>query len=189
MASSSITAEEAAQVLARAERVLTTGQLIDAYDDLAERIQQTLDGTSPVVLAAMVGGLIPAAQLLARMDMQLEVDYLHATRYRGGTSGHDVQWLREPGPKLVGRHVVIVDDILDEGYTLAAMLEAVRRAGVASVRSAVLVEKRHSRRAPGLEADFVGLEVPDRYVFGCGMDYKGWHRQLPAIYAAAPVDA
>lgn len=189
MASKTITAEQAAAVLSRAERVITPGQVLDAYDDLAERIQQATHGTSPVVLAAMVGGMIPAAQLLTRMKMQLEMDYLHATRYRGGTQGHDVEWFRAPGAKLVGRHVVVVDDILDEGYTLAAMLDAVRAAGAASVRSAVLVEKRHARRAPGFEADFVGLEVPDRYVFGCGMDYKGWHRQLPAIYAAADEDA
>lgn len=189
MASRTITSDQAAAVLARAERVITTGQVLDAYDALAEQIEQALAGRSPVVLAAMVGGLIPAAQLLTRMEMQLEMGYLHATRYRGGTRGFDVEWVRAPDARLAGRDVLIVDDILDEGHTLAAMMEAVRGVGVASVRSAVLVEKRHPRRAPDFEADFVGLEVPDRYVFGCGMDYKGWHRQLPAIYAAADEDA
>jgi len=189
MSPQSISAEQAARVLARADRVITPGQVSDAYDELAANIHCALADSSPMVLVAMVGGMIAASGLLARMSMQLELGYVHATRYRGGTSGHDVQWRAPPPPGVHARHVLVVDDILDEGYTLAAVLRAVRDAGAASVRSAVLVEKRHGRRAPGLEADFVGLEVPDRYVFGCGMDYKGWHRQLPAIYAAADEDA
>ncbi len=180
-----ISAEEAARVLAAADRVLSAEQVDAAYDRLAAGIQAALDGTSPLVLVSMVGGMIPAACLLARMNMALELDYVHATRYRGGTSGHDVEWRVFPSRPLTGRHVLVVDDILDEGYTLAAVLARVRAGGAASVRTAVLVEKAHGRRAPGLHADFTGLECPDRYVFGCGMDYKGWHRQLPAIYAVA----
>jgi hypoxanthine phosphoribosyltransferase len=189
MSAHPISAVQAAGVLERADRVITPGQVADAYDALAANIQSVLADASPIVLVAMVGGLIPASGLLARMSMQLELGYVHATRYRGGTSGHEVQWRAPPPPGVHGRNVLLVDDILDEGYTLAAVLRALREAGSASVRSAVLVEKRHGRRAPGLQADFVGLEVPDRYVFGCGMDYKGWHRQLPAIYAAADEDA
>lgn len=187
MTSSAIaSAEEAAQVLAAAEVVLTAAEANAAYEAMAAQILDAYAQHPPVVLACMVGGLIPTAGLLSRMQMQLEVDYVHATRYRGGTSGHDVEWRVAPPPRIHGRHVLVVDDILDEGYTLAAILRAVRDAGAASVRSAVLVEKVHDRRAPGLEADFLGGDVPDRYVFGCGMDYKGWHRQLPAIYAVAP---
>ena len=188
MTTSRATAADAARVLATADMVLTAGQVDEAYSRMATAIQLTLGGTSPLVLACMVGGLIPAAGLLGRMQMELEIGYVHATRYRGGTSGHDVEWRVPPPPGLEGRHVLVVDDILDEGYTLAAIVDAVREAGAASVRSAVLVEKRHGRKAPALEADFTGLECPDRYVFGCGMDYKGWHRQLPAIYAVADGD-
>ena len=188
MASSRASSADAARILAGADMVLSAGQVDAAYSRLATQIQLTLAGTSPVVLVCMVGGLIPAAGLLGRMQMELELDYVHATRYRGGTSGHEVQWRVTPSDALAGRHVLVVDDILDEGYTLAAILDAVRASGAASVRSAVLVEKRHERRAPGLKADFVGSAVPDRYVFGCGMDYKGWHRQLPAIYAVGAGD-
>jgi hypoxanthine phosphoribosyltransferase len=176
---------EAVQVLANADCVLSEAQVYAAYDQLANDIQTVLSGTSPIILVCMVGGLIPAAGLLARMDMALEVDYLHATRYRGGLRGHEIQWRTMPSSALQARHVLLVDDILDEGYTLVETIHAVRARGAASVRSAVLVEKCHERRVPGLSAEFVGAQVPDRYVFGCGMDYKGWHRQLPAIYAVA----
>ena len=179
--------QEAAEVLAHAECVLSDEQVHAAYDRLASDIQRVLGGTSPIILVCMVGGFIPAAGLLARMDMALEVDYLHATRYRGGLCGHEIQWRTVPAASLRARHVLLVDDILDEGYTLAAIINAVRARGAASVRSVVLVEKCHDRRVPGLAAEFVGAQVPDRYVFGCGMDYKGWHRQLPAIYAAAEI--
>jgi hypoxanthine phosphoribosyltransferase len=185
MSAAGISAEDAAGVLAAAEPVLHRAQVDAAYGCLARDIQAALAGHSPLVLVCMVGGMIPAAELLSRMQMQLEVDYVHATRYRGGTSGHDVQWRVSPSRSLHGRHVLVVDDILDEGHTLAAILHGVRAAGAASVRSAVLVEKCHDRRVAGLAADFTGAQVPDRYVFGCGMDYKGWHRQLPAIYAVA----
>jgi len=183
-----ISAGQAAAVLARAERVVCAARIVEAYDELGGRIQAALGGASPVVLVCMVGGMIPAAELLRRMEMALEVDYVHATRYRSGTSGHEVQWLVTPRIPLDGRDVLVLDDILDEGHTLAAIVAAVRAAGAASVRSAVLVEKCHARRAPGAAADFAGVQVPDRYVFGCGMDYKGWHRQLRDIYAAAEAD-
>lgn len=79
--------------------------------------------------------------------------------------------------------MLVIDDIFDEGDTLKAIVAEVRRQGAAAVYSAVLVNKRHDRKAAGLTVDFVGLEVPDRYVFGCGMDYKEYWRNLPAIYA------
>jgi hypoxanthine phosphoribosyltransferase len=181
--SGAASAEEAARVLADAEVVLTCAEVDAAYARLADRIQDLYAADSPVVLACMVGGLIPTVELLKRIRVPLELDYVHATRYREGTRGHQVEWRVAPPPRVRGRHVLVVDDILDEGHTLAAILAALREAGALDVRSAVLVEKRHDRRAPGLRADFVGGQVPDRYVFGCGMDYKGWHRQLPAIYA------
>jgi hypoxanthine phosphoribosyltransferase len=182
-------AADAARILAAAEAVLDRAQVQAAYARMAHDIQAAWPDASPLVLVCMVGGMIPAVELLSRMPMQLEVDYVHATRYRGGISGHDVQWLVAPSRALHERHVLVIDDILDEGHTLAAILNRVRAAGALSVRSAVLVEKCHDRRVPGLAADFVGAQVPDRYVFGCGMDYKGWHRQLPAIYAVAAQQA
>jgi len=134
------------------------------------------------VLVVMNGGLIPAGLLLPRLAFPLKVDYLHATRYRERTFGTDLKWIKEAEEPLAGRHLLVIDDILDEGHTLAAILEHCRAAGAAEVLSAVLLKKEHGRSI-GLEADFTGLQVPDRYLFGYGMDYGGYWRNAPGIFA------
>lgn len=168
-----------------AEKIFEASDVADAYDRMALRITDEIAGTTPVVLCVMVGGLIPTAELIRRFDFPLELDYLHATRYRGETSGGDLVWKVSPSTNLADRTVLVVDDILDEGHTLAAVLQALRAQQPRRLLTAALLEKRHQRRVPGLQADFVGLEAPDRYVFGCGMDYKGYWRQLDGIYALA----
>lgn len=154
-----------------------------ALDDMAAAIAERLAGENPLVLGVMVGALIPLGQLLPRLRFPVEVDYIHATRYRGDTTGSDLVWLARPQSSLHGRSVLVLDDILDEGHTLAGILDWCRLEGARDVHTAVLVNKRHDRRYRGLQADFVGLEVDDRYVFGAGMDYKGRFRNLDAIYA------
>ena len=154
-----------------------------ALDRMAEEIAAALDGTLPIVLCVLNGGIIPAGRLLSRLAFPLETDYLHATRYRGETRGsQEIAWLCKPHLPLQGRTVLLIDDILDEGHTLKAIIEFCRDAGAAKVYSAVLVEKCHTRRVAGMNADFVGLAVEDRYVFGCGMDYKGYLRNLNGIF-------
>ena len=175
--------EQARQVLQEADELYSAAEVAAAYDDLARRIGERLGADNPLFLCVLTGGIIPAGQLLTRLEFPLEVDYLHATRYRGETRGRDLQWLARPQTPLHGRVVVVVDDILDEGHTLASILEYCRQEGAAAVYSVVLVEKHHDRRVPGLAADFHGLDVEDRYVFGQGMDYKGYHRNLPGIHA------
>lgn len=172
-------------VLDSAECLRTAAEVTAAYRDMAGQIRRDLADRNPLVIAVMKGGMVTASRLLEHLDFPYEMDYLHATRYRSGTRGHDVQWYAEPRISLEGRYVLIVDDILDEGATLAAIVGRCRGAGAAGVALAVLVKKRHDRCVPGLEADYVGLEVDDRYVFGCGMDYHEQFRGLPAIYAVA----
>jgi hypoxanthine phosphoribosyltransferase len=159
-----------------------------ALDRMAAEITDILGETLPVVLCVLTGGIIPAGQLLTRLQFPLESDYLHATRYRGETSGAEVQWLCEPAIELQGRTVLLVDDILDEGQTLADIVNYCEQAGATQVYSAVLVEKLHERRAAGMCADFVGLQVEDRYVFGSGMDYKGYLRNMNGVYALGRQD-
>ena len=154
-----------------------------ALDRMAEAITAELGDSLPVVLCVLTGGIIPTGHILTRLSFPLETDYLHATRYRGETSGEEVEWLGKPGISLQGRTVLIVDDILDEGHTLAQVLDFCRDAGASRVLAAVLIEKQHDRRVPGVSADFVGLQVEDRYVFGFGMDYKNYLRNLNGIYA------
>lgn len=150
---------------------------------MAAEITRELGESLPVVLCVLTGGIIPTGHLLTRLAFPLEADYLHATRYRGGTSGHEVEWVSEPGISLQGRTVLVVDDILDEGHTLADVLRFCRQSGAAGIYSAVLVEKQHDRRNVDMRADFTGLQVDDRYVFGFGMDYKGYFRNLNGIFA------
>ncbi len=170
-------------VLRDADLIATPEQVALAYDDLARCVDQHLRAANPLVLTVMLGGLIPAAQLLTRLDFPLDIDYVHATRYRGETRGADLQWLARPSTSLEGRTVLVVDDILDEGLTLAAVLDWCREQGAQCVQCAVLVHKDHDRKPLLSKADFTGLVVPDRYVFGCGMDYMGRFRNLRGIYA------
>jgi len=121
---------------------------------------------------------------MSRLQFPLEVDYIHATRYRETTSGDELEWRARPQKDFRGRVLIVIDDILDEGVTLAAILKYFRAEGAADVLSAVLVDKTHTRKfEQSVPADYCGLAVEDRYVFGCGMDYKGYWRNLPAIYA------
>ncbi len=175
--------EQAQQVLREADQLYSAEQVSVAFDELAQRITTAMSGRNPLFLCVLTGGIIPAGQLLTRLHFPLELDYLHATRYRGETRGRDLQWIARPTTPLRGRVVVVIDDILDEGHTLASILEYCREEGAEAVYSAVLVDKIHDRRVAGLTADFHGLVVEDRYVFGQGMDYKGFHRNLPGIYA------
>lgn len=181
---SSITAEQALAVWRDAELLCTPEQIESALDRLAVAITARLEGRDPLVLMVMNGAFVTAARLLPRLRFPLRVGYLHATRYRSGTRGGEINWIADPRPAVTGQVVLVVDDIFDEGDTLKAILDGVRQQGAAAVYSAVLVNKRHGRKVLGLTVDFVGLEVPDRYVFGCGMDYKEYWRQLPVIYAA-----
>lgn len=177
---------EASEVLASADMLIDEAQLRAGYDRMAEQISQQLRGLNPIILCIMTGGLYATAEITKRLDFPLEIDYLHVTRYSGETHGGDLVWKVSPGTDLGDRHVLVIDDILDEGTTLASTLDAIEAQGAASVRTAMLLQKLHDRRSAALTPDFLGFEVPDRYVFGAGLDYKGYLRQMPAVYAVAP---
>lgn len=174
--------------MARADVLIDAAQLSAGYDRLAAQISEQMRGLDPIVLCIMTGGLFATAEITKRLDFPIEIDYLHVTRYTGETRGGDLVWKVSPGTDLANRHVLVIDDILDEGRTLAATLDAIDAQGTASIRTAMVLDKQHDRREPGLSADFVAFEVPDRYVFGAGLDYKGYLRQLPAVYAVAAED-
>ena len=177
------TKTELQQILEGAQLLHDAAAVRQALDRMAAAITTELADAHPVVLCVLTGGIIPTGHLLTRLAFPLEIDYLHATRYRGATQGDHVQWVCRPGTNLQDRTVLVVDDILDEGHTLADIQAFCRDAGATQTYSAVLVEKRHERRAGAVTADFTGLHVEDRYVFGFGMDYKGHFRNLDGIYA------
>ena len=158
-----------------------------ALDQMAKEISDCVATDDPIFLCLMVGGIIPLGNLLPRLDFPLEVDYIHATRYRGETTGGELHWKSEPSRRLQDRTVIVVDDILDGGLTLAAVINYCYEKKAKKVYSAVLVERQRQREPAGLQkADFTGLTVGDIYVFGYGMDYKEYLRNAPGIYAIAP---
>jgi hypoxanthine phosphoribosyltransferase len=172
--------------LARAERIHDRPAIERAIATMAVRIRNDYAGDVPLYLTVMQGGLPFAGQLaleLGGRGLDVEFDYLHATRYRSGTTGGDLAWKHRPATPLRGRRVLLVDDIVDEGHTLAAVRAWCIAEGARDVRIATLAVKQHGRCVPGLYADYAGVDVPDRYVFGYGMDYHEQGRNLPAIYA------
>lgn len=172
------------QVMSEADCLYTDAQLEAAIEGMAKTINSQLSESNPVVFCVMNGGLIFTGKLLPRLNFPLELSYLHATRYRNETSGGELFWKAKPEISFIDREVLIIDDILDEGHTLAAIIDFCRHAGASKVHTAVLIDKVHDRKArPDFKADFVGLPCEDRYIFGYGMDYKGYWRNAAGIFA------
>ncbi|PKO43099.1 MAG: hypoxanthine-guanine phosphoribosyltransferase [Betaproteobacteria bacterium HGW-Betaproteobacteria-22] len=170
------------QLLAKSALIYSSSEVAEAIGRLSRQITQALENSTPIVICVMGGGVVFAGQLLIHLNFPLELDYVHASRYQNETIGSNLHWESLPKLDLTGRNVLLLDDILDEGVTLKAIQEKCLALGAASVLSAVLVEKKLDHPKP-ITANFVGLEVPNRYVFGYGMDVYGWWRNLPAIYA------
>jgi hypoxanthine phosphoribosyltransferase len=164
--------------------VVATGEDVQcAYDRLAGALQPVIDTHDCVLLGIMLGGMMPTARLAAMLHGDYALDYCQVSRYRGGERGGKLEWLQAPHAKLPGRTVLLVDDIFDEGITLDYVTGQCLELGARNVISSVLVRKRHNRVRTQLQPDHVGLEVDDRYVFGCGMDYRDRWRHLPEIWA------
>ncbi len=167
---------------AGAERIVSAEAVQAALDAQAERLSTAVMDESRVTLMVLMnGGLYPAVELARRMLRPLLFDHVHATRYRGQTRGGDLHWGR--WPDRVDGCVILVDDIFDEGYTLQAVRERLLADGADRVITAALTVKQHDRGLPRDWVDDAGLDLPDRYVFGCGMDWQGYWRQLDEIWA------
>ncbi len=186
MSSDSLTLAQIRQVMADADPIYTQAQMESAVARMAQEITADLHESNPLLLTVMNGGLMFAGRLIQHLHFPLQMDYLHASRYGDALSGGELRWKAQPTTPLQGREVLILDDILDEGGTLLALIDFCKVQGAAAVRTAVLVEKIHTRKAnPQFKADYLGLTVPDRFVFGYGMDYRGYWRNAPGIYAVA----
>lgn len=174
--------QQAQQILHAAELIHSEQAVSEAVRRLATEITSALARRNPLVLCVMSGAVVFAGQLLPQLRFPLDFDYVHLTRYGNGLSGGEILWRVEPKESLRNRTVLVLDDILDEGITLAAIRDKVLEKGAKAFYSAVLTEKETGKPKPCI-ADFAGLPVPDRYVFGFGMDVHGAWRNLPAIYA------
>jgi hypoxanthine phosphoribosyltransferase len=182
-----MTPEHYQAVAARADRLVDDATVDTALGRMAGAITDAVGGRDPVVLCVMTGGIVATGLLLPRLDFALRLDYVHATRYRGATSGGRIDWLHRPSDAIRGEHVLVIDDIFDEGLTMEAIVAACREDGAAGVVSAVLVEKERERPC-SYRPDIIGLTVPNRYVMGYGLDYKSYFRNARGIIAAAPED-
>jgi len=176
------------EVLPHAEALFGRRELEAAIEQMADRIvaEYADDRQPPLFVTVLHGGLPFAGQLgfaLGERGLDVEFDYLHATRYRGNTTGARLAWLHRPMTPMRGRRVLLVDDILDEGHTLKAIQYWCEDQGPVDIKIAVLAVKQHDRCVDGIAADYVGVDVPDRYVFGYGMDFHEQGRNLPGIYA------
>lgn len=169
-----------------ARRLLSAADVSAVYDRMAQAIAATLAEVNPVVLAVMNGGAFTAIELCRRFDFPYEFGYVHVTRYAEGLTGGEIDWRVEPRPELEGRTVLVVDDILDAGLTLAALEHALTERGVARLYKAVFAVKELPDAGERPSVDFEGTRTPNLYVFGCGMDYRGYWRGFPELLAVDP---
>lgn len=179
-----ITAQQASEILRQADCLYSAAEVEAALDRMASGITRRLAASDPLLVCVMTGGVVPFGKLLPRLLFPLQIDFVHATRYGGTLRGGDLQWRVGPAQSPRGRSVLLVDDILDEGATLAAIEARYRTEGAREVHKAVLVIKNRAR-VHDVTVEFPGLDVPDRYVFGYGMDYKGYLRNAPGVFAEA----
>jgi len=175
-------AKKAWAFLENSDRILSAEEVQAALRQLAAQIDERLAGAYPLVLAVMGGAVVFAGQILPLLRFPLDFDYIHASRYGEATQGASVEWRVTPTESVRGRTVLVLDDILDGGETMAAIRERLLALGAQSFYCAVLVEKLLERGKP-ISPDFVGLKIGDRFVFGYGMDAKGYWRNLPEIRA------
>jgi hypoxanthine phosphoribosyltransferase len=172
-----------------ADELLSTAQVKAGVQHLTRQIQPLVETADCLLLGVLTGGMFPLVHLAQALHGNFLVDYCHATRYQGGVQGGELHWLKEPGLSMQGLTVIIVDDIWDEGTTLAAVADYCRQAGAAEVRTAVLFIKERERNSCFAPPDFdAGLQVPDRYVFGCGMDFENRWRHLTSVFALRAED-
>ena len=171
------------EIFEKASCLYTMTQVDEALNKIATRIVTDYADKNPLCLMVMVGGFVFAGQLIPKLNIPLEVDYLHATRYRGKMEGADaIHWLAQPTTLIKDRHVLIMDDILDEGVTLAEIIKYCEAHGALSVKTAVLVDKDVPKLGVK-KADYAALRAPGVYLFGYGMDCQHYWRNAPGIYS------
>ena len=174
--------EELIQALRNSECLISSTELKAIYDRLATELNLYYYGLNPIVLIILNGGLIPAGQLLPRLNFFARIGYLHATRYENN-EGKNLLWKAKPSQNITGEDVLLIDDIFDEGITLKNVYEELLKEKPNSLKTCTLLNKIHNRKVDNFQIDFVGTDVEDRYLVGSGMDFYGYFRNLNGIYA------
>lgn len=174
---------ELEDVLNRSECLITEARIAAAYDKLAATLNIHYANLNPIIVVVLNGGLIPAGHLLTRLAFAHRMDYVHATRYQNNQGTDKLTWKASLDLEIADEHVVLIDDIFDQGITLKHIFEELQAQNPASLMTCCLLNKLHDRKVEEFKVDFVGMDVEDRYIYGCGMDYHGYLRHLPGIYA------
>ncbi len=176
-------------MLEEIKRIQNTAQLLhneaeieSAINSVAGKINTVLENKPTLVLSVMNGALVFTGKLLPQLKFPCTLDTINASRYGIKTSGGEIRWQQLPQADLTDQCILIVDDILDHGDTLKAIIDYCREKSASEIYSAVLIDKQLNKEKP-VTADFVALQVKNRYLFGYGMDYKGYLRNAPGIYA------
>lgn len=178
--------EKIETILEAAECLYSLNEVNQALDRMAIEITDKLKNKKPLILCVMTGALITTGHLVTRLHFPLQIDYIHATRYRGASRGGDLHWLVEPRLSLRDRTILIIDDIMDGGLTLAAIIDYCHQAKAKEIYSAVLVSKNRQREPEvNFEPDFVGVTTEDKFLFGFGLDYDEYLRNVAGIYAVS----
>ena len=177
--------QEAVRIREQADLLVSLDEINQTLDRLAKELEQDIGNETPIFVCVMKGGLFVTSELMKRIQKPIELDYVHVDRYRNEISGSNIHWHKEPDISLNDRVVVLLDDIFDEGITLQELIAYFKAKGASRVISAVLLRKKLASKSINLAPDFIGMDIVDRYVFGCGMDYKGYWRNLHSIYAVS----
>ncbi|MEJ6572582.1 MAG: hypoxanthine phosphoribosyltransferase [Akkermansiaceae bacterium] len=155
--------------------------IMKRLDVLAEKVKADFDGKPMVVVALLKGAILFMADLLRRVPLPMEIECLNVSSYHGGTeSSGVVSFLDKSMPDVKGRSVLLLDDILDTGRTLDAVMKKLKEHGAAEVKTCVLLSKDIPRNLM-LEADYTGFVIGDEFVVGYGLDYQGRYRNLPFV--------
>ncbi len=176
--------KEIQKIQKNAQLVHTEAEVEAAIDCMAEQINAVMAERNPIVLCVMNGGIVTAGKLLTKLTFPLTLDAINVSRYGKQVTGSNINWRQKPASSLKDKVVLIIDDILDQGLTLEAIYKFCQEQGASHIYSAVLVDKKLNSPKP-VKADFIGLSVADHYLYGYGMDYKGYLRNAPGIYACA----
>lgn len=167
-----------------ADKLYSMEEINHALDYLATQLNQDFSQSNPLVLCVMNGSVMTTGHLLPKLNFLLELDYIHVSRYGEKTVGGELNWFHKPATSLKDRTVILVEDIFDEGVTLQALRKHCESAGAKRVTCVSLVNKLEVEKV-GVLPEYIGLTIPNRYVFGFGMDYQGYWRNAPGIYAVS----
>lgn len=176
--------KEIEQIQKNAQLLHSEAEVEAALDNMAKDINTVLATQNPVVLCVMNGGIVTAGKLLIKLDFPLTLDAINVSRYGQQTSGSTINWIQKPASSLKDRAVLVIDDILDQGLTLEVIYQYCQEQGASHVYGAVLIDKQLTISKP-VQADFIGLSVADHYLYGYGLDYKGYLRNAAGVYACA----